>query len=122
MAIKIEPLREAFALANKLADNPDIDMEQRKNYRALESLIWRAFGEDMEAPALDAELKTRLIALNEQMEKIAPRCDWCNAGEVTDDTERPSRVLQAAAGCQRASRRAGILRGSWLNTSARYGH
>jgi len=39
MAIKIEPLREAFALANKLADNPDIDMEQRKNYRSLESLI-----------------------------------------------------------------------------------
>ena len=20
------------------------------------------------------------------MEKIAPRCDWCNAGKVTDDT------------------------------------
>jgi len=46
MAIKIEPLREAFALANKLADNPDIDMEQRKNYRSLESLIWTTFGEE----------------------------------------------------------------------------
>jgi hypothetical protein len=101
MAIKIEPLREAFALANKLADNPDIDMEQRKNYRALESLIWRAFGEDKEAPVLDAELKTRLIALNEQMEKIAPRCDWCNAGEVTDDTLNAraeySKLLRAAS-------------------------
>ena len=86
MAIKIEPLREAFALASRLADNPDIDMEQRKNYRSLESLIWTAFGEEMEAPAPAAALKTRLITLNQQMEKIAPKCDWCNAGKVTDDT------------------------------------
>ena len=50
MSIKIEPLQKAFALANKLADNPDIAMEQRKNYRSLESLIWTAFGEEMEAP------------------------------------------------------------------------
>ena len=86
MAIKIKPLREAFALASRLADNPDIDIEQRENYRSLESLIWTAFGEEMEAPAPAAELKTRLITLNQQMEKIAPRCDWCNAGKVTDDT------------------------------------
>ena len=87
MAIKIEPLREAFALASRLADNPDIDIEQRKNYRSLESLIWTAFGEEMEAPpAPAAELKTRLTALNQQMEMIGPQCDWCNAGKVTDDT------------------------------------
>ena len=53
------------SLANKLDDNPDIDMEQRKNYRSLESLIWTAFGEEMEAPASAAELKTRLTALNQ---------------------------------------------------------
>ena len=40
----------------------------------------------MEEPAPDAELNTRLITLNEQMEKIASQCDWCNAGEVTDET------------------------------------
>ena len=83
MAIKIEPLRKSFALANRLTDNPDIDMEQRKNYRSLESLIWMAFGEEMEAPAPAAERK---ITLNEQMEKIAPLCDRCNAGKVTNDT------------------------------------
>src|SRR5215471_9159737 len=83
MAIKIEPLRKSFALANRLADNPDIDMEQRKNYRSLESLIWTVFREEMEAPAPAADLK---ITLNQQMEKIAPQCDWCNTGKVTDDT------------------------------------
>jgi len=72
MAIKIEPLREAFALANKLADNPDIDMEQRKNYRSLESLIWTACGEETEAPAPAAELNTRLIALNQQIGEDRP--------------------------------------------------
>jgi len=55
----------------------------------------------MEAPALDAEFKTRLIALNEQMEKIAPRCDWCNAGKVTDATldarAEYSKLLRAAS-------------------------
>jgi len=58
-------------LANKLADNPDIDIEQRKNYRSLESLIRRPLGEEMASslgPAPAAELKTRLIARNQQME------------------------------------------------------
>jgi len=86
MAIRIEPLQKAFALASKLAHTPDIDMEQRKNYRLLESLISTAFGEEMEAPETADELKTRLIAVNEQMEKIAPRCDWSYVGQVTDAT------------------------------------
>ena len=100
MAIKIEPLREAFALASRLAHNPDIDIEQRENYRS-ESLIWMAFGGEMKAPAPAAELKTRLITLNQQMEKIAPQCDWCNAGKVTDDTLNAraeySKLVQAAS-------------------------
>src|SRR5215471_2603944 len=61
MAIKIEPLRKAFALANRLADNHDIDIEQRENYRSLESLIWTASGRP-KSRSLIPSLVTRILA------------------------------------------------------------
>src|SRR5215813_13822021 len=82
---KIEPLRKSFA-------RQQAGRQSRYRHGAAQELPLTRIADlddvrrGMEAPALDAELKTRLIALNERMEKIAPRCDWCKAGKVTDAT------------------------------------
>lgn len=50
-SVSREGLQKAFGLAHKLSERESVPMEQRKQFRAIATLIWEAHGEPGKPPS-----------------------------------------------------------------------
>ena len=65
MSLERNGVMKAFALAHRLADNPNVGDKERKYFRAIAHLIWQAAGEDVPVKITDPDARSAVEILGD---------------------------------------------------------